>query len=81
MSPVDTPASYGNYWGLHRETTLCDYIDTHAYRQQLLEPAPYQSVCELPLAYLRESLQSSWPPQTPGPWPTPRDGRSCSRRS
>jgi hypothetical protein len=30
---VDTQASYGNYWGLHREATLNDYIDMHAYWQ------------------------------------------------
>lgn len=30
---VDTQASYGNLWGLHREGTLSDYIDMHAYWQ------------------------------------------------
>lgn len=30
---VDSQASYGGYWGLHREATLCDFIDMHAYWQ------------------------------------------------
>lgn len=30
---VDTQASYGGYWGLWREASLCDYIDMHAYWQ------------------------------------------------
>jgi hypothetical protein len=30
---VDSQASYGNLWGLHREATLSDYIDMHSYWQ------------------------------------------------
>ena len=30
---VDTQASYGGYWGLLREATLCGSIDMHAYWQ------------------------------------------------
>ncbi len=30
---VDTQASYGGYWGLHREASIGDYIDMHAYWQ------------------------------------------------
>ena len=30
---IDTQASYGGVWGLHREATLSDYIDMHAYWQ------------------------------------------------
>ena len=30
---VDTQASYGGLWGLHREATIGDYIDMHAYWQ------------------------------------------------
>lgn len=35
---VDSQASYGNLWGLHREATLSDYIDMHAYWQHPVFP-------------------------------------------
>lgn len=35
---VDSQASYGNLWGLHREATIGDYIDMHAYWQHPVFP-------------------------------------------